>query len=116
MTPERKKYLKQCSLRENAIRSDIKDNRKRIRFYKEQLNDGGEYVEQHILLTRWKIAEIKRYIAFLKRQLPQRLPPGKLKRCPFCGGEAEEAGRAIALAYCKACGAVVAAKTWNKRK
>jgi hypothetical protein len=38
MTPERDKYLKQCSLFESTVRGDIDNAKNYMRMYKQQLN------------------------------------------------------------------------------
>ena len=131
MTPERKKYLKQCSFLEQTIRGDIEHAKDYMRRYKQQLNEEDLDVVQ-ILDAKQHIAVCKWHISMYKRQLPQRLPPGKLKPCPFCGEKAavyeDECYSLVAptLYYvsCLVCDArtpshmdkAEAIKAWNKRK
>lgn len=86
MTLERKEYLASISDEERAVRFYIKNVRGAITVQKELIADGQKYFPSYVtggrrfaVTARAGLAISKKMLAFLKKQLPQRLP--EEKRC-----------------------------------
>ena len=129
MTPEREKYLSSIALYEQMLRNDIAHARELMKEYKRELNakDSKDFaldaMRRKELLARINVC--KRYIMLFKHQLPQELPGGVLKPCPFCGGKASlRIAYKISCVICSKCYVSTekfftikeSVKAWNKRK
>lgn len=138
MTPERKKYLAGISRKERAVRAHIAGEKAVIAAHKKKISEGnlwilsqGDNNKFHMLNLKDSLAVVKKILAMLKKQLPQRWPEKKLKPCPFCGAD-EESGVHIETIWddkekfrimCENCGASTwefksieqAVEAWNRR-
>lgn len=138
MTPERKEYIDNITLRERVIRNQIKGLcssistlKNRIRHYPNIKTDE----ERASMLEEDKItiALFKKVLILLKKQLPKKrlMQKKKIKPlpCPFCGGKAKLykclfTESAKLFVFCEDCGARLrdalptgkeAIEAWNRR-